>query len=35
MGTRDKMREEAAAVKPEEEHSKGPGNMETGLHSER
>lgn len=35
MGTRDKMREEAAAAKPEEEQSKGPGNMDTVLHSER
>ena len=37
MGTRDKMREEliATAAKPEEEHSKGPGNMDTALHSER
>lgn len=35
MGTRDKTREEAAAAEPEEEHRKGPGNMDTVLHSER
>ena len=34
MGTREKMKEEAAS-KPEEDHSKGPGNLETALYSER